>query len=141
MAPSPTVLPASVPAAATPQQMAAAGLRAFARLAELWGLSVDEQRRLLGDPPRSTFFAWRKDPDRARLSRDTLERLSYLMGIHKALEILLPEPAAADRWVRQPNAAQPFAGRTALGVMLQGQVADLHAVRAHLDAARGGGWS
>ena len=57
------------------ERMAAAGLRAFARIAEAWGLSVDEQLALLGQPPRSTFFAWRKHPDKAALSRDTLERL------------------------------------------------------------------
>ncbi len=48
--------PADVPVA----QMGAAGLRAFSRIAEQWGLTVDEQLRLLGEPPRSTYFAWRK---------------------------------------------------------------------------------
>ena len=44
----------------SPERMAAAGLRAFIRIAEAWGLTVEEQLRLLGQPPRSTFFAWRK---------------------------------------------------------------------------------
>lgn len=122
-------------------QMSAAGLRAFARIAEAWGLSVDEQIRLLGEPARSTFFAWRKHPDKASLPRDTLERLSNLLGIWKSLQILLPEPAAADGWVRRPNAAPPFGGRSALQHMLGGNVSDLNLVRRYLDGARGGGWS
>jgi hypothetical protein len=125
--------------APTPAEMAAAGLRAFARLAEHWGLSAEEQRRLLGEPPRSTFFAWRKAPHKAALSRDTLERLSLLLGIYKSLQILLPDPAAADAWVKKPNAA--FGGSSALAQMLGGNVSDLLRVRRWLDAARGGGWA
>ena len=127
--------------AINPEQMAAAGLRAFTRIAQAWGLSVDEQLALLGQPPRSTFFAWRKQPDKAVLSRDTLERLSNMMGIYKSLQILLPEATAADAWVRQPNTAAPFGGRSALARMLAGNVSDLNFVRRYLDGVRGGGWS
>lgn len=128
-------------AAVDPARLAAAGLRAWARIAEAWGLSVDEQLRLLGQPPRSTYFAWRKTPDKATLPRDTLERLSNLLGIYKSLQILLPDPAAADAWVRRPNLAPPFGGRSALERMLAGNVSDLHLVRRYLDGVRGGGWS
>jgi len=130
--------PATTPTAA---EMAAAGLRAFARIAQAWGLSVDEQLCLLGQPPRSTYFAWRKAPDKASLPRDTLERLSNLLGIYKSLQILLPDAAAADAWVRQPNAAALFGGGTALARMLAGNVSDLNLVRRYLDGVRGGGWS
>ena len=125
----------------TPEQLAAPGLRAFERIATAWQLSVDEQLCLLGQPPRSTFFAWRKQPERAALARDTLERLSYLLGIWKSLQILLPDAAAADAWVREPNTAPAFGGRSALARMLAGNVSDLHAVRSYLDGVRGGGWS
>ena len=121
--------------------MGAAGLRAFARIAEAWGLTVDEQLMLLGQPPRSTFFAWRKHPEKATLSRDTLERLSNLLGIYKSLQILLPDAAAADTWVRQSNSAAPFGGHSALQRMLGGNVSDLNTVRRYLDGVRGGGWS
>lgn len=131
----------TAPEPVSADRMAAAGLRAFGRIAQQWGLSVEEQLRLLGDPPRSTFYAWRKTPESAQLSRDTLERLSYLLGIYKALQILLPDPAAADAWVRKPNDAPGFGGRSALDRMMAGSIADLHYVRRYLDAARGGGWS
>ena len=122
-------------------RMAAAGLRAFACIAEDWGLSTEEQLVLLGRPARSTYFAWRKAPEDARLSRDTLERLSNLLGIYKGLQILLPSEVAADAWVRQPNSAPLFGGGSALQLMLGGNVSDLNAVRRYLDSVRGGGWS
>ena len=121
--------------------LGAAGLRAFVRIAAAWGLSVDEQLTLLGSPPRSTFFAWRKTPAKASLSRDTLERLSNILGIYKSLQILLPDADAADGWVRKPNTAPLFGGRPALDRMLAGNSSDLHAVRRYLDSVRGGGWS
>lgn len=137
---SAVLAPADHPAV-SPERLSAAGLRAFARIAEAWQLSVDEQLRLLGQPPRSTFFAWRKAPEKASLSRDTLERLSNLLGIYKSLQILLPDAAAADAWVRRPNSAPPFGGRSALDRMLAGNVGDLNLVRRYLDGVRGGGWS
>jgi hypothetical protein len=135
------ILSPEAPAAVPPQQMAAAGLRAFAAIAQAWDLNVDEQLALLGQPPRSTYFAWRKHPEKAALPRDTLERLSNILGIYKSLQILLPEAAAADAWVRRPNRATPFAGRSALQRMLAGNVSDLNLVRRYLDGVRGGGWS
>jgi len=117
--------------------LSSAALRAFYGLASLWKLSVAEQMTLLGISARSTYFQWKKHPDTA-LPKDTLERISYLLGIYKALQILLPEAAAADAWVRQPNQAPLFGGRSALDRMLSGHVADLFEVRRYLDAQRGG---
>lgn len=112
-------------------------LRTFFRIAELWGLSVSEQMTLLGVTGRSTFFNWKKDPN-AIVPKDTLERISYILGIYKALQILLPDEAAADAWVKRPNDAPLFSGQSALSRMLSGQVADLFVVRQYLDAQRGG---
>ncbi len=119
-------------------RLGGAGLRAFFAIAERWGLRVAEQRRLLGDPPESTFYKWKRERDGA-LSRDVLERISYVLGIFKDLAILFPEPARADAWVRAPNAAPTFGGRSALERMLSGNVADLYVVRQYLDAQRGWG--
>ncbi|MBN8780566.1 MbcA/ParS/Xre antitoxin family protein [Thiobacillus sp.] len=120
------------------RDLSAAGLRAFFNIARDWGLSTDEQMVLLGAPGRSTFFKWKAAPETADLKRDTLERLSYLLGIYKALQILLPAATAADAWVKKPNSAPLFGGRSALDRMLGGNVADLIAVRQYLDARRGG---
>ncbi|MEW5967479.1 MAG: MbcA/ParS/Xre antitoxin family protein [Pseudomonadota bacterium] len=120
------------------RDLSAAGLRAFFNIARDWGLNTDDQMVLLGSPGRSTFFKWKAAPESADLKRDTLERLSYLLGIYKALQILLPDAAAADAWVNKPNTAPGFGGKSALDRMLGGNVADLVAVRQYLDARRGG---
>ena len=120
------------------QGLSGPGLRAFFRIADLWGLSVDEQMTLLGVSARSTFFKWKKAPSATVLPKDTLERISYILGVYKALQILLPDEQAADAWVKRPNTAPLFGGRSALERMLSGQVADLFVVRQYLDAQRGG---
>lgn len=122
-----------------PAQLAAGALRTFFNIVAAWRLDAEQAMRLLGLTSRSTYFKWKKDPAGARLSPDTLERLSYVFGIYKALQILLPRADAADSWVHRPNDAPPFHGRPALERMLGGQVADLYVVRQYLDAQRG--WS
>jgi hypothetical protein len=119
-------------------EMSAAGLRAFFKIASDWDLSADEQIVLLGSPARSTFFKWKAAPQTARLGRDTLERLSLLLGIYKALQILLPQATSADTWIKRPNSAPPFGGRRAIDRLLAGNISDLVAVRQYLDAMRGG---
>lgn len=109
-------------------------LDAFSRLAEDWELSTDDQITLLGSPGRSTFFKWKKSG--GSLPHDTIERISHLLGIYKSLQIVLPDPFAADTWVKKPN--EFFGGRSALDVMLGGQVVDIYKVREYLDAQRGG---
>ena len=127
-----TTIPASV------ERLAGPALRTFFSVAEAWRLTNEEAMRLLGDPPRSTFYEWKRAGE-GRLTRDTLERISYVLGIYKALQILLPDPVAADGWIRKPNAAPLFGGRPALDRLLSGNVGDLFVVRQYLDAIRGGG--
>jgi hypothetical protein len=109
-------------------------LRTFFRIADAWQLKEQEQMRLLGLDSRSTLQAWKRGAI-AVLSKDALERISYVMGIYKGLHILLPK--TADEWVRKPNAAPIFAGRSALDRMSSGNVADLYVVRQYIDAQRG----
>ena len=101
---------------------------------DLLTLSLAEVRRSIPNDEIGRILTFLGE----RLKRDTLERLSYLLGIYKALQILLPAAAAADAWVKKPNSAPLFGGRSALDRMLGGNVADLVAVRQYLDARRGG---
>jgi hypothetical protein len=117
--------------------LSAPALRTFFRIAALWNLSVDEQMTLLGVTSHSTFFKWKRAQD-ATLPKDTLERISYILGIYKALQILLPDERAADAWILKPNAAPLFGGQSALSRMLSGHVSDLYVVRQYLDAQRCG---
>ena len=118
-------------------RLSAPALRTFFRIVDLWGLSEAEQMTLLGVTARPTFLKWRMDPN-VVLPRDTLERISYVLGIHKALQTLFPDERMADEWIRRPNTVGLFGGRSALDRMLSGQVADLFVVRQYLDAQRGG---
>ena len=121
----------------SPKDVSPPALRTAFRILAGWGLSNKEQIKLLGNPPKSTFYRW-KLGEGVVLSQDTLERLSYIFGIYSALQVLLPRPDAADGWIKKPNTAPPFGGRSALERMLSGQVADLYVVRQYLDAQRGG---
>src|SRR5580704_5088945 len=94
----------TLPRKLDPKTASGPALRTFFRLADRWKLDVDEQMVLLGVSARSTFFKWKKDQD-GHLSLDTLERISYLLGIFKALHILLPDEDAADAWIRKANSA------------------------------------
>lgn len=114
---------------------AAAGLTAFFSIANEWALDTDQQRTLLGSPGRSTFFKWKKQL-RGQLSRDTLDRISYLLGIYKALHVLFPA-GSAQQWLRHPNDAPLFSGQSPLDYMLGGSLIALADVRRYLDAARG----
>lgn len=119
-----------------PDALGGPALRAYFAIAAAWGLRASEARRLLGDPPESTFYKWKKQRDGAP-GRDVLERISHVLGIFKSLQILFPDPTRADAWLRRPNTAAPFGGRSALDRMLAGNVADLYVVRQYLDAQRG----
>lgn len=103
---------------------------------EAWGVPDPEARILLGSPSRSTFYNYKRGQGGA-LSADTLERISYVLGIYKALQLLFPNPNQADAWMRKPNTS--FGGRSALEHALAGKVVDLAFVRRTLDAARGEG--
>ena len=110
--------------------------RAFFNIMDKWSVSDANALVLLGQPrSRAIFYEWKKGKG-GKLPPDTVERISYVIGIYKALQILFPEPTQADAWIRRPNAQ--FGGKSALDRMLAGNVADLHSVRSYLDYVRGG---
>ncbi len=110
-------------------------LKAFFGITHKWGLSAEQERCLLGIP-KATFYRWKQYRD-GSLSSDTLERISYVLGIYKALRILLPTEKAANQWIHRPNTAPLFGGQTALDKLMKGHVLDLADVRRYLDAERG----
>ncbi|MGV7122380.1 antitoxin Xre-like helix-turn-helix domain-containing protein [Sphingopyxis sp. 550A] len=116
------------------KELTGPALRTFFNIAEAWDLSEAEQMRILGLDSRSTFHNWKRG-DIAALSKDALERISYVMGIYKGLQILVPQ--TADQWVRKPNKAPLFGGRPAIDRMASGNVADLYVVRQYVDGQRG----
>jgi uncharacterized protein (DUF2384 family) len=108
-------------------------METFTAIAEAWSIGTDDQIKLLGSPGRSTFFKWKKDG--GSLPRDAVERVSHLVSIYKALQILIPNEESADTWIKRPS--KYFGERSALDVMLGGDVVDIYRVRQYLDAQRG----
>jgi hypothetical protein len=111
-------------------------LRGFFGIAKEWELSEAEQMAILGLKSRSTLHSW-KAGNVSKISRDTIERISYVLGIFKSINILLPIRERANTWMRKPNKAPLFNGQTALQRMTSGNVSDLYVVRQFLDAQRG----
>ena len=109
---------------------------AFVRLMKLWGVRDPDAARLLGHTSPRTYQRWKAGEYRRSLSVDALERVSNILGIHKALGILFESKAQRDGWVSRPNGA--FGGASALEVMLGGRLVDLMRVRRYVDAIRGG---
>lgn len=110
----------------------------FLGITEEWQLTDAERLVLAGHESRTTLNQWRRKiaaGDEIKLSRDTLDRLSYVAGIYKALQLLFPNPEQWSGWVRRPN--RDFGGQPALDHMLGGSVVDLADVRRYLDAWRG----
>jgi hypothetical protein len=126
--------PTSEPAPAAAK--IAVGLKAFFRIMDAWCVDNESARILLGEPSRATFYLWKKGEVRGA-PHDTVRRVSYVLGIYKALHLLFRAPGQADAWVKHPNTL--LGGQSALERMCAGDVTDLAAVRALLDAARGGG--
>lgn len=111
------------------------GLRTFFNIAREWGLSVEQQRSLLGGIPSSTYHKW-KGGAVGTLSYDQLERISLVLGIYKALKLLFADDAGGVRWLKSANTDLPFSGGSPLDRMLRGSIDDLYTVRRYLDGWR-----
>ncbi len=122
---------------ASPAALSRVGLQAFFNLARVWKMDVAEQRAALGSISKQTLYNWRDNPGKVRLTGDQLDRISYLLGIYKALHVLFTRPEQADSWIRRPNDAPPFGGKPAAELMFGGRMDGLMRVRRHLDGARG----
>lgn len=127
-----TATPDFLPSPITDEE-AAAMFRACLNLFGLWKVS-DTEASILLDLPARTFARW-KTGVTGRIGRDQKARLSNLIGIHKALRLIFRDPERSYEWPRLPNEA--FGGRSALQVMLGGELTDLMRVRRYLDAERG----
>ena len=118
------------------ERLSRSALKGFFKLVAAWKLRDEDARELLGGLSSSAFYEWKKNPDRV-LEVDRITRISYLIGIYKALHILYGDKLA-DEWVSLPNTNTIFMGRTPLSYMLSGGLLAMQIVRKLLDARRGG---
>jgi hypothetical protein len=140
-APGPQCLDQSRFDPANRRRLSPPALRTFLAIADLWRLTEEQRRLVLGYPSRSTYHSWCR---RARahgtvtLDVDVLTRISALLGIHQALGILFPDEHAGIAWLRGPHTGLPFGGQAPIDLVTSGSQDALLTVRRFLDGARGG---
>ncbi len=118
--------------------MSRVAVKLFLGITDEWSLTDEQRCTLAGLGTRTTLHNWRQKlavGEPIKLGKDTLERLSYLAGIYKAVQLLFADPTQWKNWVRKPN--RDFGGASALERMLGGRVVDLVDVRRYLDGWRG----
>jgi hypothetical protein len=123
------------------RRLSAPALRTFLAIADLWGLTEEQRRLILGYPSRSTYHNWCKqarEHGAFTLDVDVLMRISMLFGIHQALGILFTEERLGIDWLRTPHHATVFGGWPPLAFTTCGTQDGLLTVRRFLDGARGG---
>lgn len=118
------------------ERLSRAALRGFFRIVAQWQLRDEDARELLGGLSSSAYYEWKKNRERT-LEVDRITRISYLVGIYKALHILYGDELA-DEWVSLANRNPIFGGRTPLAYMTSGGLIAMQTVRRLLDARRGG---
>lgn len=118
------------------ERLSASALKGFFRLIQAWRLRDEDARELLGGVSSSTYYEWKKNPQRV-LEVDRITRISYLIGIYKSLHIQYGDKLA-DEWVSLANSNRIFSGRTPLQYMMAGGLIAMQTVRSLLDARRGG---
>jgi hypothetical protein len=122
---------------ATRERLSPAAIKGFLRVMEKWSIKDPDARQLFGGLSSGSYYGMKKEPKHRTLDQDALTRISLLLGIFKALNILY-SPALADAWITLPNRNAMFRGVSPLAYMIQrGQPGMVH-VRQLLDARRGG---
>jgi len=127
--------------AAARRRVSGPGLRTFLAIAERYDMPTRDRIVLLGEPSNSTYHEWVKKA-RAEaaltLPLDTLTRISGILGIHKALNILFPVEAEAMTWLKGQHHGEVFGGQAPIEVAVEGGLDGILTVRRYLDAWRGG---
>jgi len=118
------------------ERLSEPALRGFFNVMGLWSVRDEDARVLLGGVTNGPFYEWKRDPNRV-LDTDRLTRISYLIGIYKALQILHGR-ALADEWMQLPNQNPIFGGQTPLAYIMRGGLPAMQVVRRLLDARRAG---
>jgi len=117
-------------------RLSPAAIKGLLRIAARWKLRDDDTRVLLGGISSGSFYALKSRATKT-LDEDQLTRISLLIGIYKALNILYGQKLA-DAWVELPNTNPMFGGDSPLNYVKKGGIPAFLRVRQLLDARRGG---
>lgn len=126
----------SVPTTSSREQGAIA-LKVALRILQQWGVPNDTQEAILGFSSRSAFYKAKSEPEGANLSRDQLERISYLLNMHAALRTVFENPENVYGFMSMVNNNEFFNGRSPLEVIGDGSFTSLINVATRIDALRG----
>jgi Protein of unknown function (DUF2384) len=119
----------------TRERLSQSAVDGFFAVVDKWHIPIERAGDLLGGMPRSTVYKLKSAA--GTLRQDELTRISYIVGIYKALHIILPDDLA-DRWVTQPNDNLLFGGQAPVDYIVRAGIPGLQQVRSMLDAERGG---
>ncbi len=125
-----------VPRENSDDAMILAGIKAFAKIVELWELKNSAAADILDVEPR-TWTRMKGGAWSGKLTQDQTLRLSAVIGLYKGLHLYFSD-ALADRWFNLPNSGPPFMGRAPLDYVRKGGLPALIATRGYVDALRGG---
>lgn len=115
------------------------GLKAAFNILDKWGCTADQAQAILR-LPKATYYKYRNDPESARLDRDQLTRISYLLNMHQALRIVFENPENVYGFMRKRNHNPYFHGRVPLEVIESGDFATLYETFKRIDTLRNGLW-
>jgi uncharacterized protein (DUF2384 family) len=121
---------------ATRARLSPAAIAAFFAIAEKWQLRNEDAMALLGGASNGRYFELKRNR-RGLLSQDELTRVSLLIGIFKALNILFSQ-RLANQWAWRPNSNPMFNDAAPLQLLTRAGVPGMIAVRRLLDSRRGG---
>jgi hypothetical protein len=122
--------------AANRDRLSPAAVQGFLEIMSHWELTGDDACTLIGGISNGTFYNLKKGIAKT-LDVDQLTRISFLVGIYKALNILYSQKLA-DAWMTLPNTNPMFGGDTPLNYVKRGGIPAFGRVRQLLDARRGG---
>jgi hypothetical protein len=121
------------------RRMSVIGLKAAFNILDKWGCTAEQAQAILR-LPRATYYKYRNDPESARLDRDQLTRISYLLNMHQALRIVFENPENVYGFMRKRNHNPYFHGRAPLDVIESGDFAALYETFRRIDTLRSGLW-
>lgn len=108
-------------------------LKAFFGITHDWHCSHDEQSQLLGGIDDALLAHYATLPH-VQLPEATMKRISLVMGIYRALRTLYPTEELANERVRRTTTDSPFEGRSAMDLMVQGDLDALLETRRYFAA-------
>jgi uncharacterized protein (DUF2384 family) len=120
----------------TRKRLSPPAISAFFSIAEKWQLRNEDAMALLGGASHGRYFELKKNR-KGLLSQDELTRVSLLIGIFKALNILFGE-RLANQWTSRRNSNPMFNDAPPLQFLTRGGVPAMIGVRRLLDSRRGG---